>query len=66
LGYRLHLVVDAKSELPVAIIVASTNENEKRHSLKLLDKASHRVKIRKLVGDPQYSSQNFYLFNFSG
>jgi hypothetical protein len=31
LGYRLHLAVDAKSELPVAMTVASANENEKKH-----------------------------------
>jgi hypothetical protein len=29
LGCRLHLVVDCRSELPVAMIVASANENEK-------------------------------------
>ena len=40
LGYRLHLVVDAKSELPVAMTVAPANENEKKHSLALLEKAS--------------------------
>jgi len=39
LGYRLHLAVDAKSEMPVAMIVASANENEKKHSQKLVEKA---------------------------
>jgi hypothetical protein len=28
LGYRLHLAVDVKSELPIAMIVVSANENE--------------------------------------
>ena len=37
LGYRLHLAVDAKSEMPVSMIVASANENEKKQSLKLLE-----------------------------
>ena len=40
LGYRLHLAVDVKSELPVAMIVVSANENEKKHSLSLFTKAS--------------------------
>jgi transposase len=58
LGYRLHLAVDAKSELPVAMTVASANENEKKHSITLLEKASLHVKPQKLLADPQYSSQN--------
>jgi|SRR5271157_495670 len=58
LGYRLHLAVDCRSEMPVAMTVASANENEKKHSLKLLEKASLHVKPRKLLADPQYSSQS--------
>jgi transposase len=57
MGYRLHLAVDAKSELPVAMVVASANENEKKHSYSLFERASAKVKFRKLVADPQYSSQ---------
>jgi hypothetical protein len=58
LGYRLHLAVDARSELPVAMTVASANENEKKHSLKLFEKASIHVKPKRLLADPQYSSQS--------
>jgi len=58
LGYRLHLAVDARSEMPVAMTVASANENEKKHSLKLFEKASRYVKAKRLVADPQYSSQS--------
>jgi hypothetical protein len=58
LGYRLHLAVDTRSELPVAMTVASANENEKKHSIRLFEKASIHVKARKLVADPQYSSQS--------
>jgi hypothetical protein len=58
LGYRLHLAVDAKSEMPVAMIVASANENEKKYSSRLFEKASSHVKPRRLVADPQYSSQS--------
>jgi IS5 family transposase len=56
LGYRLHLAVDVKSEMPVAMTVASANENEKKHSLGLFQKAICHVKPRKLLADPQYSS----------
>jgi transposase len=58
LGYRLHLIVDAKSEMPVAMAVASANENEKKHSLELFRKAACQVKPGRLVADPQYSAQN--------
>jgi len=58
LGYRLHLAVDAKSELPVAMIVAPANENEKKHSLQLFEEASSEMKFKWLVADPQYSSQS--------
>jgi len=58
LGYRLHLAVDARSELPVAMTVASANENEKKHSMQLFEKASLHVKPKRLLADPQYSAQN--------
>ena len=58
LGYRLHLAVDVKSELPIAMIVVSANENEKKHSISLLRKASEYVKPKKLLADSQYSAAN--------
>ena len=58
LGYRLHLAVDVKSELPIAMIVVSANENEKKHSLSLFKKASEYVKPKKLLADSQYSAAN--------
>jgi transposase len=58
LGYRLHLAVDVKSELPVAMIVVSANENEKKHSISLFKKASEYVKPKKLLADSQYSAGN--------
>jgi hypothetical protein len=58
LGYRLHLAVDVKSELPVAMIVVSANENEKKHSLSLFRKASEHVKPKKVLADAQYSAAN--------
>jgi transposase len=44
--------------MPIAMTVASANENEKKHSLKLFEKASCHVKPRRLVADSQYSSQS--------
>ena len=58
LGYRLHLAVDVKSELPLAMIVVSANENEKKHSINLFKKASEYVKPGKLLADSQYSAAN--------
>ncbi|MCJ7760700.1 transposase, partial [Candidatus Bathyarchaeota archaeon] len=54
LGYRLHLAVDAKSELPVAMIVASANENEKKHSLSIRERTKlilkrSRAKLRSVI-----------------
>jgi len=58
LGYRLHLAVDVKSELPIAMILVSANENEKKHSLSLFKKASVHVRPKKLLADSQYSASN--------
>jgi hypothetical protein len=58
LGYRLHLTVDCRSEMPIAMTVAPANENEKKHSMQLFEKASWHVKPKRLVADPQYSSQS--------
>jgi len=60
LGYKLHIAVDAKSELPIAVIAASANDNEKKHAPALLEKALKATKdrVRLLVADSQYSSRN--------
>jgi len=58
LGYKAHLAVDADSDMPVAVVVASANENEKKHTEELLDKASLVVEgFRVVVADSQYSSR---------
>ena len=50
LGYKLHIAIDAKSELPLAVIVASANDNEKKHAPVLLEKTLKATKrIVKLV-----------------
>ena len=59
LGYRIHVAADAKSELPLAVIAAPANENEKKHASRLFDKALKTTKqrIKTLVADSQYSSR---------
>jgi transposase len=58
LGYRLHLAVDVKSELPIAMVLVSANENEKKHSVNLFKRALEYVKPKKLLADSQYSAGN--------
>ena len=58
LGYKAHVAMDVVSDMPVAVVGASANENEKRHVEELMDKASTVVEeIKAVVGDPQYSSK---------
>ena len=60
LGYKLHIAVDAKSELPLAVIVAPANDNEKKHASLLLKKALKSTEKRTsfLVADSQYSCRS--------
>jgi transposase len=51
LGYKLHLSIDHKTMLPLSSLFASANQNEKKHSLTILEKAksvlhSCRVKLK--------------------
>ena len=62
LGYKLHLSIDAKSMLPLANVFASANQNEKKHSLTLVDKtrrilSNAKAKIRSVIADSQYSDR---------
>jgi len=59
LGYKLHIAIDAKSELPLAVIAASANDNEKKHAPELFCKALNATEQRMntLVTDSQFSSR---------
>ena len=59
LGYKLHIAVDAKSELPLAVIAAPANDNEKKHAPELFGKALNATEQRMntLVADSQFSSR---------
>jgi hypothetical protein len=60
LGYKLHLSIDSKTMLPLSCLFASANDNEKKHSLTLLERAKQVLKnsgakLRSLIADSQYS-----------
>ena len=57
LGYKLHLAIDAESELPLAAIVAPANDNEKKHAPLLFEKAfaATNRKMKLIIADSQYS-----------
>ncbi len=60
LGYKLHLAIDSKSMLPLACVFASANQNEKKHSLNMLEKTKQILKqsaarLRSVIADSQYS-----------
>jgi len=62
LGYKLHLSIDFERKLPLASIVASANQNEKKHSLTLVEKTKQILrkagaKLRSIIADSQYSAE---------
>jgi len=62
LGYKLHVAVDPKRILPLAILVAPANDNEKRHASSLVEKTravleKTGTRLRRLIGDSQFSSE---------
>jgi hypothetical protein len=61
LGFKLHSSVDPRLILPLATLLASANENEKRHALTLVERTrmvlgKAEVKLRCLIADSKYSS----------
>ncbi len=59
LGYRVHTVCCADSELPIAFTVAPCNENDKVYFEPLLEKTrSLGVGFKTVVADSQYNSEN--------
>ena len=59
LGYKLHVATDAKSEMPMAVIAAPANENEKKHASALFCKALKTTGqlMKALIADSQFSSR---------
>jgi len=62
LGYKLHVAVDPKRILPLAILLAPANDNEKKHVPSLVEKTKMILgkagaRLRRLIGDSQFSSE---------
>ncbi len=62
LGYKLHLSLDFERKLPLASIVASANQNKKKHSPSLLEKTKQILKkagakLRSILADSKYSAK---------
>ena len=60
LGYKLHLAIDSQTMLPLTSVFASANQNEKKHSLNMLEKTKQilkhsAAKLRSVIADSQYS-----------
>ena len=60
LGYKLHLAIDSATMLPLTCIFASANQNEQKHSLKMLEKTKlilrrSAARMRSVIADSQYS-----------
>lgn len=60
-GYKLHLVVDAIYELPVAFVVTPANESDTKQMKPLLEKAvpdKSKTKLEAVIGDKGYDSRD--------
>jgi len=62
LGYKLYLSIDSETMLPLTSLFASANQNEKKHSLTLLEKTKQVLsesgaKLRSIIADTQYSDE---------
>ncbi len=60
LGYKLHLSIDSQTMLPLTCAFASANQNEKKHSLNMLEKTKtilkrSAAKLKSVIADSQYS-----------
>jgi hypothetical protein len=60
LGYKLHLSIDSRTMLPLTYVFVSANQNEKKHSLSMLEKTKLILErsaagLRSVIGDSQYS-----------
>jgi hypothetical protein len=60
--HKLHLAIDSKMFLPLAEVVVSADQNEKRPSALLVEKsktvlAKLKMQLRSVIADSHYSSQ---------
>jgi hypothetical protein len=60
LGYKLHLSVDSQTMLPLTCVLGSANQNEKKHSIGMLEKTRlilnrSAARLKRVIADSQYS-----------
>ena len=57
-GYKLHIITDAESELPIAVVVTPANEHDSKHLRPLLRRVwkNFVCEARKLLADSAYDS----------
>jgi hypothetical protein len=62
LGYKLHLAIDPERRLPLSSLFAPANQNEKKHSLTVLEKTKQVLgragaSSRSVIADSQYNDE---------
>jgi hypothetical protein len=62
LGYKLHLSIDSERMLPLTSLFAPANQNEKKHTLTILEKTTRILRkagarLRSIIADSQYSDE---------
>ncbi len=57
-GYKAHIIIDANSELPIAVVVSPANEHDSKHLKPLLRRVFRNFicEVQKLLGDSAYDS----------
>jgi len=57
-GYKAHIITDADSELPIAVVVSPANEHDSKHLKPLLKRVFRNFicEVKKLLGDSAYDS----------
>jgi len=57
-GYKAHIITDADSELPIAVVVSPANEHDSKHLKPLLKRVFKNFicEVKKLLGDSAYDS----------
>ncbi len=62
-GYKLHMIADAETELPLYFAIAPANRNDKKFFHELYDAVKRRFRINyaaKFLADAQYDSTDIY------
>lgn len=57
-GYKAHIVADANSELPIAVVISPANEHDSRHLKPLMRRIFRNFicEVKKLLADSTYDS----------